>query len=442
MTHILTRGIIISLIVFCINLVANSQNTILDKLNKKKLTQIVIDLQNAYNISSQSIDTDNTINYTLPFYYFKKYLNNNKIDSSIYFEQFGQSLARVGLYADAIQAFDNLDKYRFKYKPRKFSHNDSLLFDSIKTTPAFDYIFKKLDNSRVVMINEAHHIPVHRIFTYSLLKEMYNKGYKYLCMEAYYGKATDTCLNQSLRNGELTKEVNYANMVKYAKKIGLKLISYDYLESSDNNDREVKAFSIIDSLLSSDSAIKIIVHAGYGHIEKKSLSSRMIPLGFLINEKYKIISISQTSHQESATINTPGNLVYNYIKAKTPFDVPQILIKDNVSFNKFTKPLGIDYNVITPSYFNFSNKYLKENTDLIYKLVQINKSEANNGFLLQVFDKAEINNDSDFLQTIPLANMFIQENKFEYKLLFPRNKKYWLIVRDNLNNIISKRKFK
>ena len=37
---------------------------------------------------------------------------------------------------------------------------------------------------QIVMINEAHHVPQHRVFTYRLLEDLWQKGYRYLALEA------------------------------------------------------------------------------------------------------------------------------------------------------------------------------------------------------------------------------------------------------------------
>ncbi|MBX9449469.1 MAG: hypothetical protein KL787_07030 [Taibaiella sp.] len=69
-----------------------------------------------------------------------------------------------------------------------YNKTDSLLFDDHRLFNARDYIVHRSKDEEIIIINEAHHVPLHRIFTRSLLKDLYNNGYRYLGLEALFDK--------------------------------------------------------------------------------------------------------------------------------------------------------------------------------------------------------------------------------------------------------------
>ncbi len=44
--------------------------------------------------------------------------------------------------------------------------------------PAAEYIIKRSSKERIIIINEAHHQPLHRVFTESLLEGLYQNGFR------------------------------------------------------------------------------------------------------------------------------------------------------------------------------------------------------------------------------------------------------------------------
>ncbi|AUD06073.1 hypothetical protein [Spirosoma pollinicola] len=73
-------------------------------------------------------------------------------------------------------------------------HADTLAIQHSKPVPAQEYIIQRAQSEQLVIINEAHHNPPHRVFTASLLKGLYQAGFRYLAAETLY--ASDSTLNQ------------------------------------------------------------------------------------------------------------------------------------------------------------------------------------------------------------------------------------------------------
>ncbi|KAA3632508.1 MAG: hypothetical protein DWQ02_14685, partial [Bacteroidetes bacterium] len=81
---------------------------------------------------------------------------------------------------------------------REFSPAEKDSINNLYTqVNAKEYILEEAKSRQVVIINEAHHSSLHRIFTRSLLQDLYDNGYKYFGLEALgNGRYTDTLLNE------------------------------------------------------------------------------------------------------------------------------------------------------------------------------------------------------------------------------------------------------
>ena len=95
------------------------------------------------------------------------------------------------------KALENYDKASKKVAPNIEIKSK---VDSIKSVfevySAVDYISEQSKLTNIVIVNEAHHNSMHRIFTKSLLKKLYNNGYRSLGLEALYnGPKGGTVLN-------------------------------------------------------------------------------------------------------------------------------------------------------------------------------------------------------------------------------------------------------
>jgi hypothetical protein len=117
--------------------------------------------------------------------------------------------------------------------------NDTLSLANYHSYPADTYIINKADSFQVIMINEAHHSSSHRLFTKSLLKDLYKKGYRVLCLEtmnynfsrnwntpAWNGGISDQSSLIALE-GYYSKEICFAEMIREAMRIGYIIYGYE-----------------------------------------------------------------------------------------------------------------------------------------------------------------------------------------------------------------------
>lgn len=148
-----------------------------------------------------------------------------------------------------------------------------------ETVEVFDpipFLTKEIGDKRVVMLNEAHSTPGHRLFAESMLKTLKEKGFKYLAVETL--SWSDTLINQRgypiSTTGYYSREPYFANFLRTAIKEGFTIIPYDQqahqVKTRDINERETNQANNLISAINENPTDKIFVYAGYAHIQKKS----------------------------------------------------------------------------------------------------------------------------------------------------------------------------
>ncbi len=202
---------------------------------------------------------------------------------SSYFEDLAAQESFVGNDAEAIVDFDLA-------RPPDEDLTDADAQAAVKAlhgyqpTDARQAILKLAKTHRVIFINEAHHVPMGRAFTLSLLPGLYAQGFRYFAAETL--DEQDTALQgrgyPTQKTGYYTTEPTFGDLVRTALKLGFKVVSYEYhlkpsqsISNSPNPfaDEDLRergeAQNIYDRILKHDPHAKILLHAGYGHISKK-----------------------------------------------------------------------------------------------------------------------------------------------------------------------------
>ena len=171
---------------------------------------------------------------------------------------------------------------------------------------ATNKIIEIADHHNAIMFNESHIVPRHRLYFETLLKSLYDKGFKVLALETLDWK--DTELNTRKFpisiSGYYSREPNYANMIRTALEIGYKLFPYETRNHrATMAEREREQTENLKKIL--DSNKKILVLAGYDHIKEKADDSSNEWLAKVFYEKTNInpFTIEQTELKEVISIN-------------------------------------------------------------------------------------------------------------------------------------------
>ncbi|SFM90027.1 hypothetical protein SAMN05428949_1223 [Chitinophaga sp. YR627] len=105
---------------------------------------------------------------------------------------------------------------------------------------ARELILREAAKHRILLINEAHYRPQHRLFTKSLLSALYQQGYNVFLAE---GILADNHLDKRTYpvkdEGHFLNEPTYASLIRYAAKKGYKVRSYEYIVRSTWDDSVV-----------------------------------------------------------------------------------------------------------------------------------------------------------------------------------------------------------
>jgi hypothetical protein len=178
-----------------------------------------------------------------------------------------EELSYIGEYKSALEFLDKREQ-----QMPKLSTVDSLYFTRFKPVDAMAHLAEIALKEKVIMINEAHHQPYHRVFTTQLLRTLYDKGFRYFGAETL--AHWDTLLNQRKypieHSGYYTKEPLYANLIRAALEIGYTVFPYETQihkeDSAGINFREIEQAKNIKKILDKDPSAKLFIHCGYDHL--------------------------------------------------------------------------------------------------------------------------------------------------------------------------------
>ena len=174
---------------------------------------------------------------------------------------------------------DLVDKFEFKREKYLKPHIDSVLHKKTGVTYENDF-FKKIgdiaENQKILMLNEMHWHPKHRIIALKMLATLKEKGFNYLAIEAL-DNDYETALNfrkyPTKNTGYYTREPFFAQFIRIALKLGYNVVGYDEFETEN---REKSQAINIKNIIDKDPSAKIFVYAGIDHIlEKSSKKKRM-----------------------------------------------------------------------------------------------------------------------------------------------------------------------
>lgn len=189
----------------------------------------------------------------------EEYLKTNKVPQR--FQVAGAMYMDIGNFSK-MQSTMNTSNWDTIPKSRE---EMDIFFSKYKSEEALPFVKSKIKNEQIVIINEAHHQPFHRIFTLELLEELYDLGFRYFGLETLDER--DTTLNQrkypNTDSGFYTKEPQFGELVREALKFGFQLFAYEKIE--EGLDREVEQAKNIQKMIDKDPSGKFLIHCGFTH---------------------------------------------------------------------------------------------------------------------------------------------------------------------------------
>jgi len=219
-------------------------------------------------------------------------------DSTSWKYQVGATeLSFSGYYKQVLEIWDKNGA-----RAPKYNKIDSSFFNNYSQLNARDYIIDRSKNEEIIFINEAHHIPQHRIFTKSLLQGLYDNGYRYLGLEALSDKDINQRKFPTIESGYYIQEPEFGNLVAEALKIGFVLFGYEATAGKNGKEREIEQARNIQKFIENAPKGKYIIHCGYAHAFESDYPAWEKALAGRIKEFMKIdpFTIDQTMFLEKS----------------------------------------------------------------------------------------------------------------------------------------------
>lgn len=211
---------------------------------------------------------------------------------------------------------------------------------------AADYIIRKAKKSKVVIINEAHHNSLHRVFTKSLLKELYEIGYKNLGLEALNnGTMKDSLLNERKypvqSTGHYIRDPQFGNLVRTALKANYNVFAYEQTTYTNGREREIEQAKNIAEVIRKHPDEKFLIFCGYDHVIEgeykhwgKAMAARLteytgidpltvnqVAYSEKSNPEYNSPFLKALNIREASVISDTAGNPYKYVRGKGWSDI-------------------------------------------------------------------------------------------------------------------------
>jgi hypothetical protein len=358
------------------------------------------------------------------------------IPSGLYYQIMATNFSYVGNYKKALEYWD----FQSDTNSVNFIEKD---IENISFKSATSFILEKAKYERVIMFNEAHHMPLHRAFILSLLPELKKQGFNYLALEAL-NYLDENNLNRrksvTQSTGTYTAEPVYAELINLALTMGFKIIAYEEKGFCSESGidcrmkREKEQAVNLSNFIKTDSTAKVIVIAGYDHIMENN-SFKMMAQYFQENTMINPLTIDQVDMCERSDIKYEEP-TYRFISGKHSFKEPMIAFLNNSPIVLSDKKNKVDLQVIFPrtSFENdrpnwWNTFHSKKKFNLNYLTRKIDKKKW---VIIQAFDLKNYNDNlipSDQiafdLSVDSFRNKYLYLNKGNYllKILTTSNEK-------------------
>ncbi len=339
------------------------------------------------------------------------------------FQKAAWQYCEIGNYAKAKIKLE--EETNFKYA--ELSGADSLKIKQFSYFNAKPIIIKKAKDKKLVIINEDHTDPKHRVFTESLLAEMYQNGFRYLALEALEqsDKKINTRKFPLLKSGYYAKEPQMGNLMRTALNIGFKLVAYESEKHSSPKEREINQAKNIAKLFKKDTAAKVIVHCGHDHLFENDYADWEKTMAGRIKEYTGIdpLTINQVKYTEKSKRDISDPVLKKIIILE-----PSVMIDDKGEF--FTTLDGSkqwDISVFHPftKYINGRPSWLSIGVNKTLKKIPTKPNELTYPFLVLAYLEKEFKNK----EAIPVDAVEIQ-NENDTKALGLYLGNYQLVMLD------------
>lgn len=162
--------------------------------------------------------------------------------------------------------------------------------DALAAEDALQAIVREARTRRIVILNEAHHIPLHRVFAARLASELRKIGYTYLAAETFQEDLLSQPASPAQVKGYYVHEPMYAAFVRSAIRDGWTFVGYDHRPpnapaAERTRLREIGAArNLVEKIFARDPEAKVFMYVGYGHAQKDVRANGNHMVAYLLKE--------------------------------------------------------------------------------------------------------------------------------------------------------------
>ena len=151
---------------------------------------------------------------------------------------------------------------------------------------ALEVIKREALKTRIVIWGEEHHLPQTRALYASILRSLWDQGYRYLAAEAFEDAVMDEdFLYPDYRSGYYLRDPVFASAIRTAKELGYTLIAYDTKERGGAGFRDkTQAQNIKARIFDGDAQAKVFVIAGRGHASEEMAADGWTPMASVLKQ--------------------------------------------------------------------------------------------------------------------------------------------------------------
>ena len=232
----------------------------------------------------------------------------------------------LGNTAEAIRLFDSLSE-----DPPP-TQADTVRLSRFRVVDAVEAIAAAADSARVIFVNEAHHVPQTRLLTLDLLAPLRAKGFTHLAAETL--SPFDSSLNARAfpvhTTGYYSNEPLFGEVLREARRLGYTLVPYEAIGNSSQDARETgQATNLRDRIFRDRPDARVLVHAGYSHINESGTLAGAKPMAIRFRELTGIdpLTVDQTTMYEHST-RSREHPAYRYMVDRAARRAPFILVDE------------------------------------------------------------------------------------------------------------------
>ncbi len=249
----------------------------------------------------------------------------------------------LGLYTQAVLSFPLQARL-----PRDLTLPDTAHWVAKDAVTA---ITRRARGRHIVMINEAHHNAHTRELTLALLPHLRALGFKYFAAEALTDN--DPGLMQrgypTIASGtEYMREPVYGDIVREAIRLGFTIVPYDFDSGLGQARENAQAENLYRAVFAKDPQARLVVHAGYAHIDKApGRLGQIKPMAMQLRARtgFDPLSIDQTEFLETGWNSADA---YHRLIGAFPTDVPEVFVNRSSGTTWSDRPQLYDMNVVLP----------------------------------------------------------------------------------------------